>query len=953
VADQLVLWHRWLPPRDAGGLPEHAEVADWRRTVAARFQVGGGRVLSEIGATVVASFDPGEAIDALDLALDLIDEAAAHGFEIAIGAALGPLGSPGEGAPVGAVLERAQHLANRARRAELVLDARVRDEVKEVFLFGSQVAGHWRGTTVDRDNPRRVDSADAITELARPRFPPVGAQVVAEIGRQLDDGSSRTFVLRGPVGAGARELVDSLAGERDHRRMIGLGSSPGGVVPLASLRFALLREHGSPEAVIRYGATLDGGAQTGKALGRVAGGGLVPLDTLAPAVAAWLGADDEAGRAWVVLTPLNLVDGATLAVLLAAREHADFVLFARLPMDAALPTPLAALGEALVEHVIPPLKTSDARFVAEQVMGHDTDDDVARRVAVLGGDTVLGVVEAARTLIASGELVQGEGDGFVWRAGPRSGANAISTEDLLEERIELLDDEARRVLEALCVVPDGCDRELLERVAARDGIGPATFEASLERLEHEALARGDTRPRPASSLLRWRVLQRTPSARSMEVHRYVGQSLADTATNHPPLIVELGYYLMEGGLDEDGRPLVTSMVEPLVEAGYRRAAKLLSGWLAEAVADSTEGAAAPRTPVPPPAIARDEAPPSSELALEEVLEETAVPESEAPEAPEEPEFLELDEDDIVEVTSEPPHRIPRDSELVLELDEEPAARLQDQTLDLAAPPIPAEMDLTQTAEIADVDAMEAAIADRDPDSVSEDLDALDAGDEEIPGSMSRDLDTLAPAPLDEGATHDDADDADATILSDAAELMAAFRAHKLPEKKEKKPKAKKKREKDDPTVELDTRSGEAYVSAAPVRSFGIEAAARIREGDFEGLELAMQRAIAEGGDLGAIGRIRAIAQLARGEVAMARRSLDQALERGRDDRPARARYELAMAWLNLKSGEAMQGVRLSLRALASSRELTDERGEEAALKTLAACYRALGRDAEAERFERT
>jgi len=944
VADHLVLWHRWLPPRDAGGLLEHAEVAEWRRTVAARFQVGGGRVLSELGATVVGSFDPSEAVDALDLALDLIDEAAAHGFEVAIGAALGPTTHPGDdGTPVGTVLERAQHLANRARRAELVLDARVRDEVKEVFLFGSQVAGHWRGTTVDRDNPRRVETADAITELARPGFPPVGADVVADLGTHLDEGTARTFVLRGPVGAGARELVEAVAEAREHARLIGLGASPGGVVPLASLRFALLREYGSPEAVIREASKLEGGAETGQALGRVAGGGLVPLDVLAPAVGAWLAGDDDAGRAWVVLNPLNLVDGATLAALLAARARTDFVLFARLPMDAVLPSPLAALDETVVEHVVPPLKTSDARFVAEQVMGHDTDDDVARRVAVLGGDTVLGVVEAARTLIASGELVQGEGDGFVWRAGPRSGASAISTEDLLEERIELLDDESRRVLEALCVVPDGCDRELLERVAARDGIGPATFERCLERLAHEALARGDARPRPASSLLRWRVLERTPAARSMEVHRFVGQSLADTATNHPPLIIELGFYLMEGGLDEDGRPLVTSMVEPLLGAGYRRAAKLLSGWLTEAVEDSAEGDA-PRTPVPPPAIARDEAPPSSELALEEVLEETAVPD--APEA-DEPEFLELDEADIVEVTSEPP-TMPRDSELVLELDEELDARPAEQTHDLVAPPIPAELAEPRTAEIANVDAIERAAASDAPDSVQEDLDALEADDdEEIPASFSRDLDTLTPAPLDEGSTLDEHDeDSDATMLSDAAELMTLFRAHQVPHK------AKRERAKDQPTVELDTRSGATDVGPAPVRSFAIEAAARIREGDYEGLELAMQRAIAEGGDLGAIGRIRAIAQLARGEVAMARRSLDQALERGRDDRAARARYELAMAWLELKSGEAMEGVRRSLSALACSRELTDARGEAAALKTLAACYRALGRDEEADRFER-
>src|SRR5690606_35854146 len=165
---------------------------------------------------------------------------------------------------------------------------------------------------------------------------------------------------------------------------------------------------------------------------------------------------------------------------------ADFVLFGRFPVDPPLPRPLVELEEEVRELTLPPLKTSDARVVAEAILGPATADEVARRVAVLGGDTVLGVVEAARTLIATGELVR-DGDAFVWRVGPRQGAHAIGTEQLLAERLELLDSDSRRVLEAACVVPDGWPAEKLGAVAALDGIGEGAFALSLETLSREAL----------------------------------------------------------------------------------------------------------------------------------------------------------------------------------------------------------------------------------------------------------------------------------------------------------------------------------------------------------------------------------------------------------------------------------------------------------------------------------
>jgi hypothetical protein len=66
---------------------------------------------------------------------------------------------------------------------------------------------------------------------------------------------------------------------------------------------------------------------------------------------------------------------------------------------------------------------------------------------------------------------------------------------------------------------------------------------------------------------------------------------------------------------------------------------------------------------------------------------------------------------------------------------------------------------------------------------------------------------------------------------------------------------------------------------------------------------------------------------------------------------ARARSALTLAWIRLHSGDATEAIRAALEALALVRRLKDPRGETAALHTLAACYRSLQRDADAQRLE--
>src|SRR5688572_8013313 len=127
MIERLILWHRGLPARHDVGALDHARAAAWRRSVAARFSVAGGSVVAAVGTTVVAVFDPIEIVDVIEMALDLLQEANEEkAIEVVLGAAVGELSGTEEGW-IGAAIERAQLLANRAQSGELVLDPRARE----------------------------------------------------------------------------------------------------------------------------------------------------------------------------------------------------------------------------------------------------------------------------------------------------------------------------------------------------------------------------------------------------------------------------------------------------------------------------------------------------------------------------------------------------------------------------------------------------------------------------------------------------------------------------------------------------------------------------------------------------------------------------------------------------------------------------------------------------------
>jgi hypothetical protein len=129
-----------------------------------------------------------------------------------------------------------------------------------------------------------------------------------------------------------------------------------------------------------------------------------------------------------------------------------------------------------------------------------------------------------------------------------------------------------------------------------------------------------------------------------------------------------------------------------------------------------------------------------------------------------------------------------------------------------------------------------------------------------------------------------------------------------------------------------------------------EVAQAIRDRDAERIEQIARRAVLEGVGMAEIARLRALADLLRGDVGGAARSLVKA----RSLVPSAAvgrRALLTEAMVALRAGLPMTAVRFGLRALAEARAEGDSKGESVALFVIAASYRALGRDADASTLE--
>ncbi len=608
--ERLVLWHRVIPVGPGGS--DDAEAAAtrlaWTRRVAARLRAAGATVLGTCGGAVAAVFEPPDLVDALDVALALLDEAdrdegGRPPMRVTIGAALGVVDNAATEGELplwtGAAIDRAQLIANRARRGELALDAQARNLSAYTFLFGRHVTtgvSSLRGHVIDRRQPRRDACRLMIGALhPAPAMPASTEAALAPLraAAQAKEGTHR-FVLRGPPGAGAEAALQAMEGALTPPLVLRLGPVPATLEPLGSLRLGLLHRWGSAEAVAHRG---------GAVLGAVARGQSAKVDAVVEALGALLRGTAGTGRPWIVLEEVDGIDPATVDVIGEAARDPDtgVLLLSTLSMEARLPK---ALGQGSHEEIVlPALRNADARAVAAAVLGSAEDDDVTRRVAVLGGDTPLGLEEAARTLVAAGDLVQ-DGGRFVWRATPRRGVSAIPTESLIEERLAALEPAPHRLLEVICVLPHHVPEGWTRTLATVDGVSPAQQEALFGRLRAEMLLAPEPPLSPSSALLRSVVMRSMPPSRAAELHRFAAEALEASLDPEATFArATLGYYQAEGGAENEGAETLLSAASAARESGYGRSAiRLAAAAVQYDPSDATREDAAQltRKTVPPP-----------------------------------------------------------------------------------------------------------------------------------------------------------------------------------------------------------------------------------------------------------------------------------------------------------------------------------------------------------------
>ena|GEM_PF-2128560 len=807
MRERLVLCHRFVPRTLSDDEHELGALHIWSRTVAGRLMAAGGELHAHVSGTVIASFDVSELGDAIEVGLDLLDEADELQMAIGLGVGLGVLYTDGA-APdndasasweYGAALERAQILASKVPAGEIALDGEARIRARGLLLFAKQISpGHGlRGYLVDRTHPRRDASALAMKRLGEPVMPPVTAALLPTLTELLSrEGTPPLVVLRGPPGAGAVEILEAVRRAAHGRsRLYTLGATASSAVPLGSIRGLLSQYDLVQSAMPGHRSVLE----------LVAEGALPSRDALAEALGATL-----PDPAWIFLAPLVEIDLASLAVIAKLRElRPGTVLVARYGLD--LPVPIELRTQETVELTLPALRTSDARVVAESLLGEGTPDEVVRRVAVLGGETPLGVLEAARTLIACGELIL-EGDTFDFRPGAAKGsprrAAAISLDLLIAERAEMLDDESRQCLEALSILGEPLPVAELEDVLALDGLGSRAVSRAIGRLDDDGWVERDMPLGTTSSgvgatvrcsnlFVRHLLAASLHPARRAELHRFAFEALKERRDGASGQ-AEIGLHLMEAGREIEGAHRLLEAAEATLAAGYGRAAARLSFLARPGLGEV-------------PLLDRANAIQDSVVVVEEGG---------------------LDAEDERRVLR------PRAS-----------AGAGEAANDVRS----AELDLSQTSVGAVANVSTANGADETTDSM-EDSDLV-------------------------------------------AEVTAA-----------------------------------------------------IRDRDAERIEQIARRAVLDGVEMSQIARLRALADLLRGDVSGAARGLVRARSL-RPMAPVGRRALLTEAMVSLRAGAATTAIRFAFRALAEARADKDGRGESVALFTMAAGYRALGREPEANELE--
>ena len=582
--ERFVLWHRILPP----AFEEEettAAAGQWARYVTNEVQGGGGEVISSLAGTVVANFALHELKTAINLALRLLAEAEsqpvpAGGLPIAFGLASGDIqrdkDDAGHLTNSGSAIDRAQLLANQARAGEVVLDVESREAASRTYLFGRSVSTSsfaLHGEAIDRSRPLLEQCRQSVG-LLHPAPVPASIRHALEPMKKAAAGSqTRVFYLKGELGIGARAGVFALRDELRPPTFLEIGAVPGGLEPLGGLRLALLKAWRTLEPTRQSLKKTEPGVAD--ALKAIACATPPPREAAIHAFKATCRAlQTEHGLPWIYVDRVGAVDPATLGVLGAAlSDDTVAALLCIRTTESSVPAGLRGLKRAATID-LPALDPNEALLVAAGILGPDASTEIATQLVITGGTTVLGITEAARTMIATGDIVR-EGNTFVWRDETAERRQHLGPRALLEERFATLDTSSMRFLEIACTALPASSAQVVDAAVALDGIPDGTRTRALEALVNDGLL--TPQGKPDSELLRRAVVQRMPPARRTEAYRFVAHALhtAEPLVG-PSMAATVGAYLCEGGDLTRGAHAILEAGSLAADNGYTSAAVRLA-----------------------------------------------------------------------------------------------------------------------------------------------------------------------------------------------------------------------------------------------------------------------------------------------------------------------------------------------------------------------------------------
>jgi hypothetical protein len=630
--ERFVLWHRILPP----AFEEEettAAAGQWARYVTNEVQGGGGEVISSLAGTVVANFALHELKTAINLALRLLAEAEsqpvpAGGLPIAFGLASGDIqrdkDDAGHLTNSGSAIDRAQLLANQARAGEVVLDVESREAASRTYLFGRSVSTSsfaLHGEAIDRSRPL-LEQCRRSVGLLHPTPVPASIRHALEPIKKAAAGSqTRVFYLKGELGIGARAGVFALRDELRPPAFLEIGAVPGGLEPLGGLRLALLKAWRTLEPTRQSLKKTEPGVAD--ALKAIACATPPPREAAIHALKATFRAlQTEHGLPWIYINRVGAVDPATLRVLRAAlSDDTVAALLCIRTTESSVPAGLRGLHRAATVD-LPALDPNEGLLVAAGILGPEANTEIARQLVITGGTTVLGITEAARTMVATGDIVR-EGNTFVWRDETAERRQHLGPRALLEERFATLDTSSMRFLEIACTALPASSAQVVDAAVALDGIPDGTRRRALEALVNDGLL--TPQGKPDSELLRRAVVQRMPPARRTEAYRFVAHALhtAEPLVG-PSMAATVGAYLCEGGNLARGAHAILEAGSLAADNGYTGAAVRLAAAAVQYQpdAETREGASeisrAVRLPSRPPKDEEEEERPTIPIPEEEL-----------------------------------------------------------------------------------------------------------------------------------------------------------------------------------------------------------------------------------------------------------------------------------------------------------------------------------------------